>query len=84
MTVLHGFAGHCSPYNEKYTWRHDTFSLGIFPMVPRKGGGYKRGAVIVRVKGWTENPEQVYDKAREVVDALDKGIYKGPKYVDLR
>lgn len=82
--LKHGYDGQCSPRNE-YKWRHDTFSLGIFPLIRRKSGqGWKRGAVIVRVKGWTSDPDAVYEKAQKIVELLDAGKYAGPKFVDAR
>lgn len=83
--MKHGYDGQCSPRNTQYQWRHDTFSLGIFPLIPRKTKvGYKRGAVIVRVKGWTSDPDAVYEKAQKIVELLDAGKYAGPKFVDAR
>ena len=81
--AIHGFDGQCSPKND-YPWRHDTFSLGVFEMLKRKSGaGYKRGRVLVRIKGWTSDPDPVYEEARRIKDLLDTGKYSGPKTVNL-
>jgi hypothetical protein len=52
--------------------RWESFSLGIFQWVPKKGGrGVKRGKVIRRVKGRTANPDEAFEKARQIVAGLN-------------
>lgn len=63
----------------------ETFSIGVFPWEPRvNGDGMKRGKSVVRVKGWAQDPEPVYDCALEIAGELDRGTYAGPKVVDVR
>lgn len=82
MKVLHGYSGSCAP--GETTCRFLTFSVGIFPILPKSGGkGTKKGKSIVRVVGPTSKPELVYAKAREIVDLLDAGKYTGPKRVTV-
>lgn len=43
---------------------YSTFSVAVFRWVLRADGkGTKRGPVIVRISGQTDNPEPVYEKA---------------------
>jgi len=80
--VLHGYAGKCAPGQPGGWCRYFTFSVGIFPLVPKADGkGTKRGKTLVRVQGLTEKPEDVYTKAREIISLLDAGKYYGPKVV---
>lgn len=54
-----------------------TFSVGIFQWVPKVGGkGLKRSAVKTRIRGLVANPQEVYQKAREMCDKLNnvKGV----------
>jgi hypothetical protein len=48
--------------------RGDTFSIGVFQWVPKKGGGVKRSKVQARFVGNPCNPHLVYQKAREEVE----------------
>lgn len=76
----HDFSGQCAPKGNGTTW--STFSVGVFQWLPKAGGiGVKRSAVKVRVKGSSSNPEKVYDKAEEIVAALDAGTYTGKRNV---
>lgn len=80
--VLHGYAGNCAPAETGGRCSYFTFSVGVFPLIPKAGGkGTKRGKTLVRVQGYTEKPEAVYSKAREIISLLDAGKYDGPKLV---
>lgn len=77
------FSGMCSP--EKTQQIYNTFSVGIYPMMPKTNGkGLKKGKTVVRVSGRSENPELVYAKAKEIAELLEKNEYTGPKYVKLK
>lgn len=78
--LKHGYSGSCDP--SKTNWSFKTFSVGIFQWVPRSSGeGFKKGKVLVRVEGFTNDPEKVYSKAQEICEQLDKGTYNGKKSV---
>jgi len=80
----HEFDGACVPdSNLVPRFRgQTTFSVGIYPVIPRANGkGTKRGKVVVRVYGLCERPDPVYTMARAIVRALDAGTYDGPKTV---
>lgn len=83
---LFGFHGSCSPgmSGRSTSWR--TFSVGIFPIIPKASGkGTKRGKVVVRVSGPTDKKgvAAVEAKAREIITSLSAGTYAGPKRVTL-
>jgi len=81
--TLHGFDGKCRPGAQSWA-SQKTFSVGIFPLIPRASGeGTKRGAVKVRVVGAVNNPDAVYERAREIMELLDNGKYDGPKTVKI-
>jgi len=62
----------------------ESFSVGIFQCVPRNSGkGGKKSAVKVRVRGYVSQPTKVYDRAKEIIIALDAGTYTGPKNVTV-
>ena len=65
------FDGSCAPQKSQYAgWK--TFSLGIFQWVPKsRGKGLKRGKVIRRVKGYTDCPDEAFDRARQIVAGLN-------------
>lgn len=80
----HYFDGACAPLPTGQGRLYETFSVGVFQWIWKSGKmDVKRGPVKVRIKGRCDNPEPVYAKAREVVAALDAGMYVGPKTVDL-
>ena len=84
--ALFGFHGSCAPGmpGRSTSWR--TFSVGIFPIIPKASGkGTKRGAVVVRVSGPTDakGVAAVEAKAREIIAALSAGTYAGPKRVTI-
>lgn len=70
----HSFDGSCAPGSFGTFHSQETFSVGIFQWVPKAGGGgLKRSAVKVRVKGYLQSAEKVYAKALEVCRKLDAG-----------
>ena len=78
----HGFSGSCAPGGAGTLWH--TFSVGVFQWVAKAGGrGVKKSAVKVRVKGVCSTPEKVYEKAAEIIAALDAGTYSGPRNVSV-
>lgn len=82
QTGKHGYSGSCAPGS---CWVGETFSYGIFEMVPAKTAtGWKKGPVKVRVSGPTSQTEAVKAKAEQIVAALDAGTYAGPKNVKVK
>ena len=80
----YGYSGGCTP-RENFFTPCNTFSVGIFPLVPLPDGkGTKRGKVVVRVKGKTSEPKKVTDKAKEIISLLEEGNYSGPKIVSVK
>lgn len=82
----HDFSGEWAPASGAQALaRSESFSVGVFQWVARAGNDRltKRGAVKVRVRGSTSNPQRVTDKAHEIVAALDAGTYRGPKTVNV-
>ena len=78
----HMWSGSCDPKKMRFQGIFQTFSVGIFEMVPRRGlPGTKRGKVKVRVSGSASDPDAVYGKARAIAEQLDAGTYTGPKTV---
>lgn len=60
----------------------ETLSVGIYPVIPTKGGtGTKKGKVAVRVGGPSHMTDAIHAKAEEVRAQLDAGTYDGPKMV---
>jgi len=58
----------------------NTFSVGIFKWVKKKSGpGFKKSAVIYRVKGRLSQPDRVYTRAYNICLMMDNGnwIAKG-------
>lgn len=77
----HAFTGQFAP-SKKQMIGQQSFSVGIFEWLSKANGkGVKRGAVKVRVKGPTHAEQAVLDKAREIAQQLDAGIYEGPRTV---
>lgn len=53
--------------------RHETFSVGIFQWLPKSNGkGLKKSAVIKRIRGLCSNPQDVYDKAKNLCQDMQK------------
>jgi len=69
------FDGQCAPGK---LWSGGlTFSVGIFQWIPKRGGRglrgeIKHGPVVQRVKGSTSNPNEVFNKAREIVEDMNR------------
>lgn len=77
----HGWSGNCRP-EIVGTNINRTFSVGCFKYFPAKNEkGYKKGPVIVRIYGLTQNPGPVYKMAVKVCDQLDAGTYNGNKNI---
>lgn len=82
--IIHDFDGACRPGGPGEYSSQETFSVGVFQLLPKcNGKGTKRGPVKVRIQGFRKNPHAVYEKAREIVDALDAGNYAGPKAIKV-
>ena len=61
------YDGYCVPGHE-YSVGRLTFSVGIFRWVARASGkGIKRGKVMQRIRGYTSNPQEVYDRAEAYI-----------------
>lgn len=57
------FDGACAP--GRAHGRHRTFSLGCFQWIPKASGkGTKRGKVVKRFVGLTDDPESAFEQAR--------------------
>lgn len=75
-------SGECDPTPGTFCGSHETFSLGIYPMISSKDGKrLKKGKVVVRVVGRTSDPHPARVKAQEIADKLTAGTYEGPKRV---
>lgn len=80
----HDYSGVCSPNPDNYILAK-TFSVGVFKWIPTKDGkGVKKSAVIVRIKGYSFNPEPVYQMAERVCKELDNGTYSGTKTITVK
>ena len=68
------YDGNCAPGQQGKTW-NETFSVGIFQWLQKKNGkGLKRGKSICRIRGDCKNPQEVYDKAEEVIKRRTRKI----------
>jgi hypothetical protein len=56
------YEGHYDPARRQQ-FHSNTFSVGIFQWLPKKSGGLKKGTVHKRIRGFTSQPQEVYDKA---------------------
>ena len=63
-------------YNrEPFNRSRRTFSVGIFQWIPKSSGnGLKKSAVKLRIKGYSNKPEKVYEAATFWCKCLDAGI----------
>ncbi len=69
----HDYSGNCGPYGAEY-FSNTTFSVGCFRWIPKAGGtGLKKSAVKIRIKGYSFDPQKVYDKAEEICRKLNAG-----------
>lgn len=71
----HGFSGSYMPTAANFSNTNvATFSVGLFKWVAKKGGkGCKSSAILIRVKGYCSQADEVYAKARELCAKLDNG-----------
>ena len=78
------YSGSCAPgEGEHITGGQHTFSVGIFQWIPKSSGvGLKKSAVVTRIKGYTSNPEDVYKRAEEACDRLDRQYWNVKKQLD--
>lgn len=60
---LFDWDGACKPSGSAYAYISRTFSIGIFQWIPAKGGGLKKSKVLKRIKGYSSEPQKVYDEA---------------------
>lgn len=56
--------------------RHETFSVGIFQWYENRRSRLKRGMVVSRVRGSTDDPQAVYELAAKIVASLNRGTLK--------
>jgi len=68
------FDGACKPGATR--WKFDTFSVGIFQWIPAQKGGVKRGKAIMRIDGKTAQPEEVYNRASDIVRKMNEEATK--------
>jgi hypothetical protein len=80
----YGWQAQCAPGVSHWSGRWDTFSVGIFQWIPKASGkGFKKAKSIVRVRGLTDNPQELWAKVQEVISQLNAGTYTGPKSINL-
>ena len=71
----HDYSGSCAPDGPEYYSNQKIFSVGVFQWLPKANGkGLKKSAVKFRVKGYSSQPEKVYDLAEMICDKYDKGL----------
>jgi len=65
--------GECDPAHSELThYNPTTFSVGVFQWLPKSNGkGVKRGKVVKRITGYVDDPQEVYDKAREFIESQE-------------
>ena len=78
----HAFYGMCAP-TEVFAPTYQTFSVGCFEWVPASKRKTKRGPTKVRVTGWSNQPQVVYNCAADVCKQLDAGTYDGAKTINF-
>ncbi len=63
----------------------NTFSIGVFQwLLKNNKKEMKKSNSLVRIKGFGENPDDVYDTAEEIIKQLDSGNYSGKKNVNVQ
>ena len=73
-SVQYAFYGAWTPRGgHKVVPGQETFSVGVFPRLPKVGGGEKKGKVVTRVYGVVSHPERCENLAQRIVDALNSG-----------
>lgn len=81
-SAIHGFDG---AWAHGLNRRSSTFSYGVFRLIRTSdGNGWKRGKVIVRVKGSVSYADAVKAEAARICAALDAGKYTGKKTVFVK
>ena len=65
------WSGSCAP-REGGSVMNATFSVGVFRWEPKKSGGLKKGKVIKRFKGYSNDPEAVYKQVFAYCKMLNK------------
>lgn len=71
----HYYDGNWMPEKcEKTYFPLQTFSVKIFRAASKFGGGFKQGRCILRVRGNSDHPELVYQKASEICANCNSGI----------
>lgn len=80
------YDGSCAPEKFKAKgWSiapNQTFSVGIFQWIPKKyGEGLKRSRVMKRMRGYSNQPEELYERAGKYVATLQRehGFVLHPK-----
>jgi hypothetical protein len=69
----HYYSGSCGPGYSRMT-PFETFSVGIFKALPKSNGkGFKKSAVIYRIKGRSDDPQAVFSRADKVCSMMDDG-----------
>jgi hypothetical protein len=78
------WSGDCDPNGNNSYPHSDTFSVGIFRWIAKNNfSGIKKGKVILRIKGDTSNPKDVYDAADSWCDMMDAGKMPTFKTVNM-
>lgn len=82
MMGKHEYSGYCRPINGISQDNFQTFSVGIYELIPKSSGkGFKKSAVKVRVRGNVSDEKRVYEMAQNICKMLDHGEYVGPKII---
>lgn len=80
IAFAHDYHGSCDP-NKRHGFSMNTFSVGIFQWIPKSSGkGLKRSLVKYRVKGYSSNPQAVYDRAAELCMRFDQAYAIDPNF----
>ena len=78
----HEYSGYCKPINGIAPCNANTFSVGVYELIPKKSGKwFKKSAVKVRVRGNVSDEKRVYEMAQNICKMLDHGEYAGPKTI---
>ena len=82
VVFLHDFDGECAPAIGGTYTGCEGFSVGIFRWIPKTSGrGLKKGKVIYRVRGKTNDAERVYAQAREMCKIFDDAYLRNPGFI---
>lgn len=79
----YAFSGAWNPVAGKtITPSQQTFSLGIYPLLPKADGkGFKQGKCVTRVYGIVDWAEKCTNLAQRIVDALNSGAITPEQFV---